>query len=862
VRANCRCCKNEYNVNADGTIRYHLAADPECHESPDSRRCRGVGQPPAGTVLPETGTGYVCRIPAGPTGCGRPVALTANGRARSHLNNPGHPCPGGSDWPLAVDGAGNRTDTAPQGEVLPAAAPEELRFGSDDPVEDYLGTGAPEGLIGQLLRETGDPGTVLDRLSDEQSAALVTQRENPGYRDGRTPEQQAEIDRRRADPIGSALASLSRPDAPQPVDAPVFDSTHDFRDDATQTYGVHPGEAADCREPDCCTHPQGFTYGDDGKGHSGSFCTLCGTPEPERCRHPEGRVYGGTDENGDDVWICEACGGRENPAVTRMKAPGRARCTVADLDEGETFVRHTKPEPVGKLVYRAGTPAMYPLPATVVSAGPYAGRTGTLTDLSEEITCTDQNGRPRPRREAPASSAPVPAAARPTSQPQQTSSAEVPPNPAPTAPSSKPPTPANAPSAGVTSTKATSSAPTAKAATSTPSVPMTTDAQAAGDFLAAGAGSHGEAEAEYGRWGRYKLTHPHTGRTVEWTRATTFAKSISDTFTLSQWGKRNVLLGATMRSDIVALAHGKDIAKDRDQLNTWCEELEQAAGSKVAANMGTAVHSFTERVDRNWERRWEVLRDEVPADFQPFVQAYIELLEHTGLVPLSSLIEFSTGVLQYEVMGTSDNCYVATRHLELEMPRGTVRLEPGEFVIGDKKTGKDLDYGWQEICIQLGLYVQGINTLGRFDWGTKTWDPDPLKAYAEPGTKVRTDVGVILHIPVDPRSPKKPGIHGIDLESGWNAAVLCERVRTWRKLRTLNGPVAVVDTPALGEDPVRTVRPPTLRERAEQVTSRPEASAVYQAAVAARVSVEELNELIGLMQEAIKRVAEPGGSKV
>lgn len=397
---------------------------------------------------------------------------------------------------------------------------------------------------------------------------------------------------------------------------------------------------------------------------------------------------------------------------------------------------------------------------------------------------------------------------------------------------------------------------------------MTTDAQAAGDFLAAGSGSYGEAEAEYGRWGRYKLRHPSTGKTVEWTRATTFAKSISDTFTLSQWGKRNVLLGATKRSDIVALAHGKDISKDREQLNQWTEELEQAAGSKVAANLGTAVHSFTERVDRNWSTRWTVLRNDVPEEFRPHVEAYILLLEETGLEPVPHMIEFSTGVLQYEVMGTSDNCYRCTKHLELDMPRGKVQLSPGEFVIGDKKTGKDLDYGWQEICIQLALYAQGVNTLGLFDWAQKIWEPDPLSRFGEPGTKVRTDVGVILHLPVDPRSTKHAAVHGVDLESGWNATVLCERVRTWRKLRTLNGPVAVVDADPMAEDrrtdaPASVVvRPPTLRERAEQVTSKPEASAVYQAAVAAQVPVSEVKELIRIMQEKIAQVAEPGGSKV
>lgn len=38
-------------------------------------------------------------------------------------------------------------------------------------------------------------------------------------------------------------------------------------------------------DPRTCTHPDGYTWTDDGKGHSGSFCLLCGTPEPEEQAH-------------------------------------------------------------------------------------------------------------------------------------------------------------------------------------------------------------------------------------------------------------------------------------------------------------------------------------------------------------------------------------------------------------------------------------------------------------------------------------------------------------------------------------------------------------------------------------------------
>lgn len=36
-----------------------------------------------------------------------------------------------------------------------------------------------------------------------------------------------------------------------------------------------------------CTHPKGFTWADDGNGHQGSVCELCGTPEPEQQGEPK-----------------------------------------------------------------------------------------------------------------------------------------------------------------------------------------------------------------------------------------------------------------------------------------------------------------------------------------------------------------------------------------------------------------------------------------------------------------------------------------------------------------------------------------------------------------------------------------------
>lgn len=558
-----------------------------------------------------------------------------------------------------------------------------------------------------------------------------------------------------------------------------------------------------------------------------------------------------------------------------------SRVWVADLEEGDHFIRR------GTLM--RATSSGYGLVEAVVVDGPHKGRKGELADPSEMVEktaapqtteqetteCTDD----RTPQQRPGSSA---GSTRTTISPTTA--------PAPGSPRA---TRASVPAVSPKSGSVTSSAPTARAAGSDRSAAVTTDAQqadaaaaflgtggrpatagpavqadAAAQFLAGAGGTHGEKETKRDRYGRYLIPHPDTGKEQAWTRATTFAKSISDTYALSQWGLRMALLGATMRPDIVRRAHGKHVRADKQLLDELTAELKDAAGAKVAANDGTAMHSFTEMADRAWHSPGgpRSVLDQVPPDCRENVETYIRMLEETGLEPVPHLIEFTTVVKQYGVAGTSDNCYKVTRPLVLKIGRTEVLFTPGEYVIGDKKTGRDLDYGWQEIAIQLGVYAQGINTAGVWVREDEVWEPDPLSRFDEPGTKVRTDAGIVVHLPVDKESKKTPTVYGIDLESGWNAAVLCERVREWRKFRNLAAPVTVseADTtapkrPAPEVTTRTTVRPASLRDRAEAVTSNSEASAVWQAAKAAGRPKAELDELTALMRDRLQKLAEPAG---
>lgn len=609
------------------------------------------------------------------------------------------------------------------------------------------------------------------------------------------------------------------------------------------------------------------------------------------------------------TWACEPGITSGYQACRNHECRPDCLVSVGDLEFGDHFIRRG--------VLMRCTSSGYGLVEAVVLEGPYKGRTGELKNPVEQVErtycrhnfnqpdgdgglnceyCGDLKATEQETKECTSSE---------TTSPR--SSAETTTAPAP---GSKPPTAASAPAASPPSSPATSSGPTAKAGTKGRTAVATTDqseaaaaflgggrpsapatngsanpADAAAQFLAGGSGAHGEAETKRDRFGRYLIPHPDTGKETAWTRSTTFAKSISDTYALSQWGLRMALLGATVRPDIVQRAHGKHVKADKALLDELTADLKNAAGDKVAANLGTSMHSFTEMADRAWHFPGGPLSilDQVPPDCRGMVVTYINLLQQTGLEPVPHLIEFTTVVKQYGVAGTSDNCYKVTKPLVLKIGRAEVHLAPGEYVIGDKKTGKDLDYGWQEIVIQLATYAHGINTAGVWDRANEMWEPDPLSRFDAPGTKVRLDAGVVVHLPVDKESEKQPAVYGVDLESGWNAAVLCERVRAWRKVRSLASPVMVSEAPEAfapqrtaaqtvksapmvgdhdpdtGVTTRTTVRPASLKDRANSVTSKTEASAIWKEAKQAGKSDAEVDELVSVMQARLKKLAEPGG---
>lgn len=328
----------------------------------------------------------------------------------------------------------------------------------------------------------------------------------------------------------------------------------------------------------------------------------------------------------------------------------------------------------------------------------------------------------------------------------------------------------------------------------------------------------GETELEV-----YKTSGKPVGRT----RATTFNKKGSDKKNINDWGKRNVLIGASRRRDLVLQAVGLTHETDKDRLNALVMQLEETAGSKVGSDLGTYLHEFTEYMDAGL-KTWR----DAPEEFQRSLMRYSSALADAGLEPVRSLIERTTIIREYGwVCGTFDRIFF--------------HHPSGQYVIGDLKTGRTMDYGKNEIETQLWIYAHGVNQNGIYDWNTRTWGPaveDPLETDPEeiqPITVSET-VGVVIHMPV--QGPKEGTVELLwaDLESGRQHAEVCAAVasRPGGKMKAWgDGPAPLASVP--------------WELRFASVTTGEEASALWRQAKSTGIEGVRLNELITLARIAL-----------
>lgn len=343
----------------------------------------------------------------------------------------------------------------------------------------------------------------------------------------------------------------------------------------------------------------------------------------------------------------------------------------------------------------------------------------------------------------------------------------------------------------------------------------------------------GQPEADRDWQGRYIVKDPDLGD-FRWqkngkakgiTRVTTFNKAARDTTALQKWGKRNVVIGASRRPDILRRAHGLVHEGGKEALDRIVAELDTAAGGKVSADEGTYLHEETEFIDAGL-KTW---RDAPPA-YQQDLKRYVEALKENELEPVPGLIERTTMISEFGgVCGTFDRIFY-------HRPSGT-------YVVGDLKTGKTMEYAVDETETQLWCYAHGVNQNGIYDWNTGSWhEPRRVDTDHDTMIRVREDVGVIIHMPVQGPEAGTVNVLKADLVAGKAHAELCHanKSRPKRKLAPWSSWVAPE---------------PTWEERFAAVGTSEEATRLWRLAKERGVEGVRLVELVAIAREALAKNA-------
>lgn len=252
------------------------------------------------------------------------------------------------------------------------------------------------------------------------------------------------------------------------------------------------------------------------------------------------------------------------------------------------------------------------------------------------------------------------------------------------------------------------------------------------------------------RFGRPMLM-PATGRSkkrIPYRRCTTFVGVLEETSALMRWGQRQVALGMGQRPDLVMAAAAADPG-DKATIGGIAERAAEAAKGIQgdAASIGTALHAFTERMDRG-----DTI-GHVPAEYRADLDAYWAATKHITW----QAIETFRCHDDWLVAGTADRI-------------GTVG--GGRPAIYDVKTG-GIDYGQLKMSMQLAMYAR----MTAYDIATDTRVAD-----TEP---VDVNYGYIIHLPA---GQGRCDVYETHIGEAWGACLVAKQVWGCRERKNLLTP--------------------------------------------------------------------------
>ncbi|HTF10353.1 MAG TPA: PD-(D/E)XK nuclease family protein, partial [Asanoa sp.] len=205
---------------------------------------------------------------------------------------------------------------------------------------------------------------------------------------------------------------------------------------------------------------------------------------------------------------------------------------------------------------------------------------------------------------------------------------------------------------------------------------------------------------------------------------------------LEAWKMRGVARGLTTTPALLT-AVAASINDDR-KVDDLCQDALDRAGTTDKATYGTAIHDFTEQIDRG-ETPF------VPPHVQPDIQAYTQVTAGWKVVDSELFVVHD----ELQVAGTLD------RLVEIN----------GRRVIADLKTGS-IDWDLGKIAMQLAVYANSQRY-------------DPLTGERTP-LGVDTAHGAVIHVPAGTGTAE---IVWVNLITGWQGVEIALEVWDWRSMR-------------------------------------------------------------------------------
>ena len=238
---------------------------------------------------------------------------------------------------------------------------------------------------------------------------------------------------------------------------------------------------------------------------------------------------------------------------------------------------------------------------------------------------------------------------------------------------------------------------------------------------------------------------------LRYSRPSGYAKVLDNSFALNDWKINKAMLGVAGSSAMQAQLRSLR-ADDKEGFKVLREKALDKGQANEAADMGTALHAMTARIEDPNDSF------DPPDEYVADLDAYTDSLCLYGLV--SEYIEVHMCNDSFRAAGTADRLYRTCK--ALKAPDGTI-IPAGELVLGDLKTGQKLDFSLPGYCVQMAIYADGVF----YDVETNLRMPTPA---------MNRHWTILVHLPVGKAVCR---MIWCSIDVGLKGALLCHEVKQW-----------------------------------------------------------------------------------